>query len=448
MTDLACVILAAGHGSRMKSDTPKVLHEIGRRPMLHHVMALGAGLGAARQVVVVGAGGDRVAAAAKDFDPDVAIALQDPPQGTGHAVQMALPALEGFEGTVLILYADTPLMLPGTAAALIRAVEEGAALSVLGFETFDPGAYGRLITDDSGDLDRIVEFKDASEEERAVRLCNAGLMAVSAEALRKHLPTLSNDNAQGEYYLTDLPAMLRAEDGRCAIVEAAIDEAGGVNNRSELAAAEAVFQLRRREDLMTAGVTMIDPETVWLAHDTEIANDVILAPHVVFGPGVTIENGVRIEAFSHLEGCHIRKNASVGPFARIRPGSDLGEGAKVGNFVETKKAVLGKGAKVSHLTYLGDAEVGAEANIGAGTITCNYDGYSKYKTVIGEGAFVGSNSSLVAPVEIGNGAYIGSGSVITRPVEDDALAVARSRQMTKPGWAKSFRERKASKSKE
>ena len=441
-TELACVILAAGHGSRMKSSLPKVLHQVGHRPMLHHVMALGQTLGAARQVVVVGAGGEAVAAAAKEFDDKAAIAVQDPPQGTGHAVQMALPALEGFDGTVLILYADTPLMRAETAAALIGTVTEGAALSVLGFETDEPGAYGRLITDDKGDLDRIVEFKDASEDERAVTLCNAGLMAAPAALLREHLPKLSNDNAQGEYYLTDLPAMAKAAGGRCAIVRAGIDETSGVNRRSELAAAEAVFQDRRREEMMDAGVTLIDPSSVWFAHDTRIAQDVVIGPHVVFGPGVTIGEGVRIEAFSHLEGCTVQASASIGPYARLRPGTDVGAGAKIGNFVETKKAVLGPGAKVSHLTYLGDAQIGAEANIGAGTITCNYDGYDKHLTVIGEGAFVGSNSSLVAPVTIGKGAYVGSGSVVTKSVPDDALTVARGRQMTKEDWAKSFRARK------
>lgn len=448
MADIACVILAAGQGSRMKSETPKVLHEVGRRPMLHHVMALGRELGAARQVVVVGAGGDRVAASAQAYDHDVAIALQDPPQGTGHAVQMALPALDGFSGVVLVLYADTPMLMAETAKRLVAAVKEGAALSVLGFDTPTPGAYGRLITDSVGHLDRIVEYKDASEAERAVTLCNAGLMAVTTDALARHLPNLSNENAQGEYYLTDLPAMIREEGGNCAVVTAGADETSGVNTRGELAAAEAVFQARKRAQAMTDGATLLAPETVWFAHDTKIGQDVTIGPNVVFGPGVTVDSGARIEAMSHLEGCHLRTGASVGPFARIRPGSDIGEGAKVGNFVETKKAKLGPGAKVSHLTYLGDAEVGAEANIGAGTITCNYDGYDKFTTVIGKGAFVGSNSSLVAPVEIGEGAYVGSGSVITKTVEPDALAVARGRQVVKSGWAQSFRDRKEAKSKE
>ncbi|MEM9232847.1 MAG: bifunctional UDP-N-acetylglucosamine diphosphorylase/glucosamine-1-phosphate N-acetyltransferase GlmU [Pseudomonadota bacterium] len=448
MTDIASVILAAGHGSRMKSATPKVLHEIGRRSMLHHVMAMGAELGAIRQVVVVGTGGEQVSAAARAFDPDVSIAVQDPPQGTGHAVQMALPALEGFEGTVLVLYADTPMMKAGTAYSLIDVVTKGAALSVLGFETGTLGAYGRLIENASGELDRIVEYKDANEAERAVTLCNAGLMAVSAATLRKHLPHLSNENAQGEYYLTDLPGMVRETGGRCAIVRAGMDETSGVNTRAELAAAEAVFQARRRNDAMVAGATLHDPETVWFSHDTQIGEDVAIGQNVVFGPGVTVESGATIEAFCHLEGAHVRSGATVGPYARLRPGTSVGEGAKIGNFVETKKAVLGEGAKVSHLTYLGDTDVGAKANIGAGTITCNYDGYDKFKTVIGEGAFVGSNSSLVAPVKIGRGAYVGSGSVVTKSVPDDALSVARAKQFTKSGWAASFRQRKTSKDQE
>lgn len=443
MTELACVILAAGHGSRMKSTTPKVLHKIGHRPMLHHVMALGKALGAGRQVVVVGAGGEQVAEAARSFDADTAIALQDPPQGTGHAVQMALPALEGFSGKVIILYADVPMLGVKSAKDLVNATDE-ADLAVLGFEADNPGAYGRLLQTADGNLDRIVEYKDANEEERAITLCNAGLMAVSADVLRKHLPQLSNDNAQGEYYLTDLPAMVREEGGGCAIVRAEIEETSGVNNRAELAAAENIFQQRARQAAMLDGVTLRDPSSVYFAYDTVIANDVTIAQNVVFGPGVVVEAGARIEAFSHLEGCHVRSGASVGPFARIRPGSDLGEEVKVGNFVETKKVKLGKGAKVSHLTYLGDAEIGPEANIGAGTITCNYDGFDKFITRIGEGAFVGSNSSLVAPVNIGEGAYIGSGSVITKDVPANSLSVARGRQITKENWALSFRQKKIS----
>lgn len=448
MGALACIILAAGHGTRMKSARPKVLHTIGHRPMLHHVMALGQALGADRQTVVVGSGAEAVADAARAFDSEAAIAVQDPPQGTGHAVQMALPSLEGFEGTVLVLYADTPLLTPQTLSRLIAEIEGGAAVSVLGFEPADPGAYGRLIRRPNGDLDRIVEYKDATETERASRLCNAGLMAVNAVSLRHHLPSLSNDNAQKEYYLTDLPQMAVAAGGRAAIVLAASEETQGVNNRAELAAAEATFQRRLRLEMMLAGVTLEDPDSTYFAFDTQIAEDVTVAPHVVFGPGVRIAANVRIEAFSHIEGAVIEEGAVVGPFARLRPGTSVGAAARVGNFVETKNTSLGRGAKASHLTYLGDAEIGAGSNIGAGTITCNYDGYEKHRTLIGENCFVGSNSSLVAPVTIGAGAYIGSGSVITKTVEPDSLAVARGRQLSKAGWAASYKGRMETKKRE
>lgn len=442
MTKLASVILAAGHGTRMKSSLPKVLHPVGGRPMLHHVMATAAALGAERQVVVVGANAERVSKAATAFDAEVSIAVQDPPQGTGDAVMQALPALAGFDGVVLILYADTPLITAPALERLAGAVADGAALSVLGFETDTPGAYGRLVTDAQDGLDRIVEAKDASPEELAIGFCNAGVMAVEAAALSALLPKIDNNNAKGEYYLTDLAALVRATGQRAVAVRADEAEVSGVNNQIELAAAEATFQARARAHLMTEGVTMTAPETVWLSYDTQIGRGVTLAPNVVFGPGVTVEEGAVIHAFSHIEGARIAAGAAVGPFARLRPGTDIGEGAKVGNFVETKKATLAAGAKVSHLTYLGDAEVGAEANIGAGTITCNYDGYEKFKTVIGAGAFIGSNSSLVAPVTIADGAYVGSGSVITRDVAPGSLAVARGRQVEREGWAVSFRSRK------
>ncbi|MGV6820402.1 MAG: bifunctional UDP-N-acetylglucosamine diphosphorylase/glucosamine-1-phosphate N-acetyltransferase GlmU [Parvularcula sp.] len=441
MPAIASVILAAGHGTRMRSELPKVLHPVAHRPMVHHVMALATGLGAERQVVVVGSQAPRVADAARRFDPDVGIAVQDPPKGTADAVGCALPALEGFEGVVLILYADTPLVTSATVSALVGEIEAGGDLAVLGFEPAEPGAYGRLVVDAKGHLERIVEAKDAGPEELKIGLCNSGVMAVSSARLREYLPQIGNDNAKGEYYLTDLVELVTRAGGRAAVVTGGEDEVFGVNDRVELAEAEAIFQRRKRIEFMRSGVTMTDPSTVYFAADTEIGQDAVLGPGIVFGPGVRVAKGATLHAWSHLEGAEIAEGASVGPFARIRPGSVIGEGAKVGNFVETKKAVLGKGAKVSHLTYLGDASVGEEANIGAGTITCNYDGFEKFTTVIGAGAFVGSNSSLVAPVEIGEGAYIGSGSVITKNVEKDSLAVARGRQIEKSGWALSFRKR-------
>lgn len=441
MPAIASVILAAGHGTRMRSELPKVLHLVAHRPMLHHVMALATGLGAERQVVVVGSQAPAVADSARRMDPDAEIAVQDPPKGTADAVRCALPALEGFEGVVLILYADTPLVTPATVAALVGEIEAGGDLAVLGFEPSEPGAYGRLVVGAKGHLERIVEAKDANPEELTIGLCNSGVMAVSSASLNKYLPQIGNDNAKGEYYLTDLVGLVTQGGGRAAVVTGSEDEVFGVNDRVELAEAEAIFQRRKRLEFMRSGVTMTDPSTVYFAADTEIGQDAVLGPGIVFGPGVRVAKGAVVNAWSHLEGAEIAEGASVGPFARIRPGSVIGEGAKVGNFVETKKAVLGKGAKVSHLTYLGDASVGEEANIGAGTITCNYDGFEKFTTVIGAGAFVGSNSSLVAPVEIGAGAYVGSGSVITKNVEQDSLAVARGRQIEKSGWALSFRKR-------
>ncbi|WOI52545.1 bifunctional UDP-N-acetylglucosamine diphosphorylase/glucosamine-1-phosphate N-acetyltransferase GlmU [Parvularcula sp. LCG005] len=441
MTQIASVILAAGHGTRMRSALPKVLHEVGRRPMLHHVMASAAQLGARRQVVVIGSQAPQVGEAARHFDGDAHVAVQDPPQGTADAVTAAMPSLEGFDGVVLVLYADTPLVTEQTLRAMIGAITAGATLAVLGFEPDEPGAYGRLIKNVDGGLDRIVEAKEASAAELAVRLCNSGVMAVSSDALRRYLPQIDNRNAKGEYYLTDLAGLVTSNGGRADIVTGSADEVYGVNDRVELAVAENIFQTRVRGDAMREGVTLLDPSTVYFAADTKIGADTVVAQNVVFGPGVVIDANVRIEAFSHLEDCHVASGATIGPYARLRPGSDVGKGARVGNFVEMKKATLGAGAKVNHLSYIGDATVGAGANIGAGTITCNYDGYGKYKTTIGENAFIGSNSALVAPVKIGRGAIVGSGSVVTEDVADDALALGRGRQVEKPGWAQSFRQR-------
>ena len=436
----AAIILAAGQGTRMKSKTVKVLHSVGGRPMLEWTCDLAGQTGADRSVVVYGAHSPAVRDAAEALG--AMTALQDPPQGTGHAVQAAEAAMAGFEGAAIILYADTPLITPQTVEKVFAALEEGASVAVLGFEPEDPAAYGRLVLGEDGTLDRIVEFKDADADERAVRLVNSGVLAAPANLLFELLGEVTNDNANGEYYLTDVVGLARKRGLKAVVVHADADEVLGVNSRSDLAAAEAAFQNRKRHEAMAAGVTLVAPETVFFSHDTQIARDVVIEPNVVFGPGVSVEEDVTIKAFSHLEGTQIASGASVGPYARLRPGAEIGAGAKIGNFVEVKKAQLGEGAKVSHLSYIGDAQVGANANIGAGTITCNYDGYDKHLTVIGADAFVGSNTALVAPVTVGEGAFTGSGGVITKSVPDGALALARGDQVNKEGWAARFRKAK------
>lgn len=445
---IAAVILAAGHGTRMKSATPKVLHAIGGRSMLAHVMAAAAELSPARLSVVIGSQAPEVGDAAKTIRPDVAIAVQDPPRGTGDAVKQAAPALAGFSGTVLVLYADTPLVTAATLKALSAKVEDGAAVAVLGFKPADPGAYGRLKTNATGSLEAIVEAKDATADELRINFVNSGVMAVDASFLARALPQLKDNNAKKEFYLTDIVAIARREGLTCAVAEASAEEVAGVNSRAELSQAEAIFQKRARAFAMEAGVTLLDPAAVYFAWDTRIANDVVIEPNVYFGEGVQIGSGAVIRACSHIEGASIGENAVVGPFARLRPGAVLARETKVGNFVEIKNSQVGDGAKVPHLTYVGDASVGAQANIGAGTITCNYDGFSKHRTEIGAGAFIGSNSSLVAPVRIGDGAYVGSGSVITKDVEANSLAVARGRQTAFQGWAAKFRAVNAARKKE
>jgi bifunctional UDP-N-acetylglucosamine pyrophosphorylase/glucosamine-1-phosphate N-acetyltransferase len=437
---IAAIILAAGKGTRMKSDTHKVLHPLAGRPMLLHLIDGVAALDPARTIVVVGAGRDQVEAA---VHPHGAETVQQTEQlGTGHAVRMAEQALGAFAGDVLILYGDVPLVSTATMRRMLERLHgaDAPAAVVLGFRPFDPGAYGRVIADGQGHIVKMVEFKDATAEERAETLCNSGLMAVRAKDLFALLAQVTNANAAGEYYLPDI-VMLAAGAGRhSAVIETDAHEVTGVNSRSELAALEAEWQHARRVRAMADGATLVAPETVWFAHDTRIGRDVLIEPNVFFGPGVDVADRVTIHAFSHIEGATIASGAVVGPYARLRPGTVLGEDAKVGNFVETKKAVLGKGAKANHLTYLGDAEVGAGANIGAGTITCNYDGFFKYRTNIGEGAFVGSNSALVAPVSIGKDATVAAGSVVTQDVEAGALAIARGRQEARPGWGTRFRE--------
>lgn len=446
---IAAIILAAGMGTRMKSDLHKVLHPIAGRPMLLHLIDSVDALDPAKVVVVAGARREQVEAAVAPLGAEVAIQAEQ--LGTGHAVRQAEAALSGFSGDVLILYGDVPLVTTETMRAMIDRLHGAGEPSVvvLGFRPADPAAYGRVIADADGRIDKIVEFKDASADERAVTLCNSGLMAVRSADLFRLLAKLTNQNAAGEYYLTDV-AELAASDGRgSVVVETDPDEVAGINSRAELATVDASWQAKRRVRAMADGATLVAPDTVWFSFDTQIGRDVLIEPNVFFGPGVSIADGATIRAFSHIEGATVGEGAEVGPYARLRPGAVLGEKSKVGNFVEVKKATLGKGAKANHLTYLGDAEIGAGANIGAGTITCNYDGFFKYRTVIGEGAFIGSNSALVAPVSIGAGAIVGAGSTVTSDVEADALRLVRPPQESKAGWAKRFRDmmsaRKASK---
>ena len=437
MSKIAAIVLAAGKGTRMKSDQPKVMHRIGGRSMVGHVLANLAPLAAKPIIVVVGPGMETVA---KEVTPHPT-AIQQEQLGTGHAVGAAEGALGKFDGTVLVVYGDSPF---GSTATLQRMVERHAAADkpavvVLGMRPTDPTGYGRLVTTADGNLTKIVEHKDTSDAERRIGLCNSGVMAIDGALIWQLIGKIGNKNAKGEYYLTDIIEIAVGLKRNCAVVEAATEELIGINSRVELAGAEALFQERRRVAAMDEGATLIDPASVFFSADTRLGRDVTIGPNVVFGPGVAVADNVEIRAFCHIEGARIDKGAVIGPFARLRPGTEIGENAHVGNFVEAKNAKLGKGAKANHLTYLGDAEVGAKANVGAGTITCNYDGFTKAKTVIGEGAFIGSNTALVAPVTVGPGALIGAGSVLTRDVEADALTVARGTQTDKPGWANKFR---------
>ncbi|MEK7343274.1 MAG: bifunctional UDP-N-acetylglucosamine diphosphorylase/glucosamine-1-phosphate N-acetyltransferase GlmU [Pseudomonadota bacterium] len=422
----------------MKSSLHKVLHPVAGRPMLLHLLASVADLAPERQVVVVGAGREQVKKAVAGTG--AVIAVQDQQLGTGHAVAQAHDALAGFAGDVLILYGDVPLVRAETMRAMLDRLNRGdePRAVVLGSRPEDAAAYGRIIADGQGIIEKMVEYKDASEAERAVTLCNSGLMAVRSTDLFVLLDQVGNDNAAGEYYLPDIVML---PGGQSAVIETEAWEVAGVNSRVELAGVEAMWQAHRRIEAMREGVTLVAPETVFFAHDTVLGRDVMVEPHVVFGPGVTVAEGVTIHSFSHLEGATIESGAEIGPYARLRPGAEIGRKAKVGNFVEIKKSTLGEGAKANHLSYIGDASVGAGANIGAGTITCNYDGYFKYRTEIGAGAFIGSNSALVAPASIGAGAIVAAGSVVTKPVEADALCLVRPEQVSKPGWAARFRER-------
>ena len=435
---LAAIILAAGQGTRMKSEKHKVLHPIAGKSMLHHLLDTVDSIGVERTVVVVGARREQIEASVEGRN--IAIAVQEDQLGTGHAVAQAKAALEGFAGDVLILYGDVPMVSARTMQNMIARLNNGSdpRAVVLGFRPQSAGAYGRIVADEQGEIEKMVEYKDANDEERRITLCNSGLMVARLTDLFILLDQISNDNAAGEYYLPDI-VMLPGQ--KSAVIE--VDdpaEVAGVNSRAELASVEGEWQRRRREKAMADGVSLIAPETVWFSYDTAISSDVVIEPNVIFGPGVSIASGARIYGHSHIEGASICPNTNVGPFARLRPGAVMEEGSKVGNFVEMKKSTLGKGAKANHLTYLGDADVGEGANIGAGTITCNYDGFFKYKTVIGKGAFIGSNSALVAPVTIGDGAIVAAGATLTQNVAADDLALVRPEQKAKTGWAKKFRE--------
>lgn len=430
---VSLILLAAGQGSRMQSDLPKVLHKVAGAPLLHHAMTAGQALSPAKTVVVTGHGADQVAASAREFDEEVTVVLQAEQLGTGHAVAQARDALAGTAGDAIVLYGDTPFIRPETLEAMLEARARHAVV-VLGFEAADPGRYGRLVLEGES-LARIVEYKDASEAERAITLCNSGVICAEAAVLFELVAALGNENAAGEYYLTDIVGLARARGLSAGVVVCDESETMGINTRAELARAEAAFQTRARAEALDLGITLTAPETVFFALDTVIGRDAVIGPNVVFGPRVTVESEAEIRAFCHLEGCHISRGAVIGPFARLRPGAEIGEEAHVGNFVEVKNAILGDGVKANHLTYIGDADIGDFTNIGAGTVTCNYDGVMKHRTVIGKGAFIGSDTMLVAPVRIGAGAATGSGSVITEDVPAGAMAIGRARQVTKEGLA-------------
>jgi bifunctional UDP-N-acetylglucosamine pyrophosphorylase/glucosamine-1-phosphate N-acetyltransferase len=443
MTARAAVIMAAGHGTRMKSPLPKVLHKVGGRALLDRVIDTLRAAGCDRIHVIVGAHSPAVRQRVEARLGAAAVVVQDPPLGTGHAVSSAAEALAGFDGDLLVVNGDCPLLQAGDLEPLFALRSAGAALAIMAFEPADPLLYGRLIRGADGHVMRIVEPSQATEDEKAVRTCNAGMYLAPAKDMFRWLARVTNDNPKGEYFLTDIIAEAVAEGGDVRAHVAPETAVMGADTPMQLSQAEAVFQKLRRDYFLAEGVAMIAPETVFFSWDTQIAPGAQLEPHVVFSTGVAIASGAVIRAFSHLEGATVREGAVVGPFARLRPGADIGQDAHIGNFVEVKKVVVGKGAKANHLAYLGDGTVGAGANIGAGTIFCNYDGFLKYETHVGEGAFIGSNSSLVAPVNIGPGAYTASGSVVTGDVPADALAIGRARQVEKVGWAAAFRQKMA-----
>ncbi len=435
---IALVILAAGKGTRMNSDLPKVLHQIAGAPMLVHAMKAGASLDPERTVVVGGHGFEAVQKAAQAYDEDAVVVEQVEQNGTGHAVMVARDALAGFAGDVIVLYGDTPFVQPETLSRMVEARKDNAVV-VLGFEADASEKYGRLVME--GDtLTAITEYADASDDVRAITFCNSGVMLAKADVLFDLLDATNNENASGEYYLTDVVEVARSKGLATTAISCDAAETMGVNSRAHLAEAEAAFQSRARAELLADGVTLVDPNTVWLSHDTVVGRDTIIEPNVFFGPEVTVESASYIRAFSHLEGAHVSRGGVIGPYARLRPGTELAEDVKIGNFVETKNAILDTGAKVNHLSYIGDATVGEKTNIGAGTITCNYDGVMKHKTTIGKDAFIGSNTMLVAPVTVGDDAMTASGSVVTKDIEDGALALARAQQVNKPNMARKLFE--------
>ena len=442
MKTALAIVLAAGEGTRMRSARPKVLHEVGNRALIGHVVDAAGRSGVSRLAVVVGPGMDAVAETARRYAEDVSAYTQTERLGTGHAVLSAREAITSDFDDVLVLLGDAPLVQPTTISAARDLLANGADLVVVGFRAEDPTGYGRLLTDGE-QVTAIREDREANAVERRIDLCNSGIMAFSRHHMLDLVTAIDNKNTKGEFYLTDAIEIANRKGLSVRCVVAGEAEVMGINNRAQLAACEGIFQERRRGDMLEAGVSMIAPETVFFSADTEIAGDVTIEPNVVFGPEVRVEAGARICAFSHLEGAHVDEGARIGPYARLRPGAEIGAGARIGNFVEVKNASFGPGAKANHLAYVGDAGVGANANIGAGTITCNYDGFLKFRTEIGAGAFVGSNSSLVAPVTISDGAYVGSGSVVTKDVPADALAVGRGRQTIIKGWAAKFRAKKS-----
>ena len=439
MAPTTILILAAGEGTRMRSALPKVLHRVGGRTLIGHVVEAAKASGASRLSAVVGPEREDVAAEVRKRAQDASVHVQTERLGTAHAVLSAKAAL-GDGNDLIVAFGDTPLVRPETFARLSDALKD-ADIAVLGFRPNNPQGYGRLI-EENGNLVAIREEKDASEAEKKITLCNAGIMAFAGRHALSLIEAIGNKNAKREYYLTDAVALARARNLNVTVCEAPEEEVMGINDRSQLAEAEAELQKRMRKAALDSGVTLVAPETVFFSADTKLGKDVTVEPNVVFGPGVIVKDGATIRAFSHLEGAEVGEGAVVGPYARLRPGTKLGAKTKIGNFVEVKAATFGDGAKANHLSYVGDASVGANANIGAGTITCNYDGYDKHKTEIGEGAFIGSNSALVAPVKVGKGAYVGTGSVVTEDVPDDALAVARGRQAVKEGWAAEVRKKR------
>ena len=438
MTDFAAIILAAGKGTRMKSDMHKVLHPIAGKPMLMHILDEFEGLSPKQTVVVVGDRREQIDAAIEGRE--VVTALQDPQHGTAHAALQAKSALEGFSGNVLVTFGDVPMVTAATVQRLLGALAEGAKVAVLGFKPADALQYGRIIAEDDGTVRKMVEFKDATEREKKTRLCNSGLIVAHSDDMWPLLEAVDNDNAQGEYYLPDVATGAIARGDKVVVIECEPDEVAGINSRAELAEAEQRWQAARRGQAMEEGATLKAPDTVFFSHDTKLGRDVTVDPHVVFGPGVTVADGVHIKAYTHLEGATLATGAQAGPFARLRPGAVMEENSFIGNFVEIKKATLGPGAKASHLSYIGDATVGKDANIGAGTITCNYDGYFKYQTVIGERAFIGSNSALIAPVTIGDDAIVAAGSAVSRDVGAGDLRMVRAEQFVKQGWADRFHD--------